>query len=512
MIPQPDTGGGRLHNTAATAMVDLLRRCGTTALDETTKTLGFRFDNSYRHLDPALFAEVDPVPVSAPRLLLFNADLAGALGLEAPDPETAAQIFSGNQLLPGSEPIAQAYAGHQFGHATMLGDGRAVLLGEHLTPDGQRFDIQLKGSGRTPFSRGGDGRAALGPMLREYLISEAMAALCIPTTRALAVVATGETVIRGHLLPGAILTRVARSHLRVGTFQYAAWHRGELLPALFDYTVRRHYPEVTGAENPPLALLGAVMSAQIDLVVDWLRVGFIHGVMNTDNMALAGETIDFGPCAFMDEYHRDTVFSSIDHRGRYAYANQGPIALWNLERFAECLLPLIDADADRAVRRATAVLDDFGPRLRERWLMMMRSKLGLVGESPGDEALVQDWLGLLEAHRLDWTNSHRSLLEKGLPGAPDWTQEDLGAWHERWRARQADTEAGRRGMVAANPVIIPRNHRVEQALAAAETGDLAPFLALHEALAHPGIKRASDDPLRQPPSPAERVAKTFCGT
>jgi len=484
------------------------------ALTSTAPLPGLHFDNSYHRLDPGLFAEVAPTPVAAPRLVLYNGELGQSLGLLDPDPEVAAQVFSGNRLLPGSQPLAQAYAGHQFGHATMLGDGRAILLGEHLAPDGRRLDLQLKGAGRTPFSRGGDGRGALGPMLREYLVSEAMAALGIPTTRSLAVVTTGEAVLRDRPLPGAILTRVARSHLRVGTFQYAAWQSDPaLLPKLLDYTLARHYPELQAADCPALALLEAVMAAQLELVVRWLQVGFVHGVMNTDNTTLSGETIDYGPCAFMDHYHPDTVFSSIDRLGRYAYGNQATIVQWNLERLAESLLPLIDPDRDRAVARATELLERFAPRLHRRWLTMMYDKLGLIGEEEGDEQLVEDWLLLLQQHRLDWTNAHRALMQPERPEEPAWQSQSLVDWYRRWLPRQRrGGEAAQQAMAASNPVLIPRNHRVEAALSQAEAGQLDAFLALHQALSDPWRPRSPEDPLCQPPTEAERVHQTFCGT
>ena len=471
----------------------------------------FRFDNSYARLPAALFARQLPTPVAAPELLLLNEALADELGLDAGVlREQGAGWFSGNVPMDGAEPLAQAYAGHQFGHPTMLGDGRCVLLGEQITASGRRVDVQLKGAGRTPFSRGGDGRAALGPMLREYVISEAMAALGIATTRALAVVATGETVQRETPLPGAILTRVAASHIRVGTFQYASWHQDKsLLPALFDYTLQRHYPQLAQAENPALALLDAVMSAQIALVVGWMRVGFIHGVMNTDNVTLSGETIDYGPCAFMDTYDPATVFSSIDQRGRYAFGNQPLIAQWNLGRFAETLLPLVDADESRAIAQASSLLDSFLPRFDAAWKEMMRAKLGLVDVQAGDEALLADWLALLKEEQLDYTNAHRALMRGELP-APN---EKMSAWQRRWQARvAADVQATQQLMAANNPAIIPRNHLVNRALTLAEAGDMSEVHALLAALADPYAERAQDDPFSQPPGENEKVCQTFCGT
>ncbi|MEO5959393.1 MAG: protein adenylyltransferase SelO family protein, partial [Opitutaceae bacterium] len=353
---------------------------------------GWRLEHSYAEL-PALFhARVAPTPVTTPRLVVLNRPLAASLGLNAVAlaGDEGAAIFAGNRLPPGAAPFAQAYAGHQYGHFTTLGDGRAILLGEQITPRGERFDIQLKGAGPTPFSRRGDGRAALGPMLREYMVSEAMHALGIPTTRSLAVTATGEEVARGTLLPGAVLTRVAASHIRVGTFEWAA-SRGDAvaLRALVDYTVRRHYGELAGVENPARALLEAAIERQAALIAQWMLVGFVHGVMNTDNMAVSGETIDYGPCAFMDAYDPATVFSSIDARGRYAYGNQPAIAQWNLARFAETLLPLLEPVEARAIAVATEALDGFAKKYQSHWLDGMRRKLGLGNEEPEDEALIE---------------------------------------------------------------------------------------------------------------------------
>ncbi|HCE41069.1 MAG: hypothetical protein CL543_03485 [Alcanivorax sp.] len=482
---------------------------------------GFHFDNSYARLPEALFARTGPQPVAKPSLLLWNAPLAEALGLDgaALNGPAGAALFGGNQVPAGGEPLAQAYAGHQFGNPTMLGDGRAILLGEQITPHGERRDIQLKGGGRTPFSRGGDGRAALGPMLREYLISEAMHALGIPTTRGLAVVGNGEPVLRDTAVPGAVLTRVAASHLRVGTFQYAAARRDpDLLRALFDYTLERHYPSLKDADNPALALLDAVMERHIDLVVAWMRVGFIHGVLNTDNVTLSGETIDYGPCAFMDVYHPDTVFSSIDQRGRYAYGNQPVITQWNLARLAETLVPLIGDDSEAAVERAEALLSEFGDRYERRWRAMMADKLGLLGEQEeGDRALVDDLLEWMRRERVDYTNTFRGLIGRAVPDGEAFYQDAFLDWHRRWRDRlgrnpEPDSVAEAR-MRAANPAVIPRNHQVEAALNAAERDDdLSPTRALLDALANPYEDRALDDPYTRPPTDQERVLRTFCGT
>lgn len=475
----------------------------------------FNFDNSYRRLPHQLFADVMPEPVAQPRMLVFNHALAHDLGLADIDWADLQNIFGGNQLAQGSEPISQAYCGHQFAHPVMLGDGRAVLLGEHLTPDGQRFDIQLKGSGRTPFSRNGDGRAALAPMLREYLISESLHALGVPTTRTLAVVATGETVWRDRPLPGAISTRIAASHIRVGTFQYASWHDdASLLPVLFDYTVKRHYPQLLAADNPALAFLRAVMQAQIDLVVHWLRIGFIHGVLNTDNVTISGQAIDFGPCAFMDNYDPNTVFSSIDHYGRYAFDQQVTIGKWNLERLAEALLPLIHPDQKTAIDLATAVLDDYRSIFGKQWLTMMRGKLGLFGEQDGDLQLIQDWLGLLQQYSLDYTNAHRQLMTFTLPDDGPWHNADLSAWHARWLQRVlVDKNSSSILMQQHNPAVIARNHLVDQALnSAQDENNLKSFNELLTVLQSPYSQRPLSDKWCQPAQDHERITQTFCGT
>jgi uncharacterized protein YdiU (UPF0061 family) len=480
----------------------------------------FHFDNSYVRLPARCYARLDPVPVTAPRLLAFNHLLAEELGASEPlaaGPEALAAMFSGNLLPPGAEPIALAYAGHQFGgFVPQLGDGRAHLLGEVIDLCGRRRDIQLKGSGMTPFSRGGDGRAALGPVLREYLVSEAMHALGIPATRALAAVATGQPVYREQPLPGAVFTRVAASHVRIGTFQFFAV-RGDLeaLCALADHVIARHYPEAALAESPALALLEAVVAAQAALVARWMGVGFIHGVMNTDNMAISGETIDFGPCAFMDAYDPATVFSSIDRRGRYAYGNQPAIAQWNLARLAEALLPLVDPDPDRAVALATPVVQGFAQEYAARWLEVMRAKLGLAGAEPGDEALVQGLLDQLQAHQLDFTLTFRQLcaVAAGSEPGPAALVEWLPRWHSRL-ARDPQAPAARAAaMRAANPAVIPRNHHVEAALrAAVEEDDLGPFERLLAVLVRPW-----DDPpgaleFMRPPERPDPAYRTFCGT
>lgn len=469
--------------------------------------VSFHFDNSYTRLPDPFFIRQNPVPVAKPEIVLFNDALAATLGLKAESlrsPE-GAQIFSGNRLPEGADPIAQAYAGHQFGHFNMLGDGRAVLLGEHLTPDGQRLDIQLKGSGPTPFSRRGDGRAALGPMLREFIISEAMHFLDVPSTRSLAVVTTGEPVFRETPLAGAILTRVAASHLRVGTFEFAAALRQpELLRAIADYTIQRHYPVLARETEPYLALLHAVMDRQASLVARWLHIGFIHGVMNTDNVALSGETIDYGPCAFMDAFSPATVFSSIDRNGRYAFGNQARIAEWNLARFAETLLPLLHPEADLAMAKAKDALATFAAAFQEHWLRGMRAKLGLVTEATEDAALIHELFQWMEARKADYTNTFRALSRSQLD-APIYQEAEFKTWHIRWQARKPSAPL----MLATNPAIIPRNHLVERALAeAVERGDYSFLLRLTGAL-----KKPFEDPPEEFTSiPALGDYKTFCGT
>jgi uncharacterized protein YdiU (UPF0061 family) len=479
-----------------------------------------RFDNSYARLPEHFYTHTPPTPVTAPRLLKFNARLAQDMGLDLPEDERErAEIFAGNRLPEGSEPLALAYAGHQFGHfVPQLGDGRAVLLGEVVTPDARRYDVQLKGSGRTPFSRGGDGRAPFGPVLREYLVSEAMHALGVPTTRTLAAAATGETVLREAPLPGAVLTRIASSHLRIGTFQYfAARGDAEAVRLLVDYAIERHYPNLKGAHNPALALYEAVTNAQAKLVAKWLSVGFIHGVMNTDNTSISGETIDYGPCAFMDAYDHMAVFSSIDAQGRYAYANQPPVAQWNLARLAETLLGLIDEDMDRAVAKATQQLEAFTPAFRAEWTRLMRAKLGFFREEEGDFDLARQLLDAMHKHGADFTLTFRTLPahldNEGLaandqPEMQDW----LGAWRDRHARETQAPDARRALMESVNPLFIARNHRVEHALELAAQNDLSAFDRLLEAVSRPFDAREDLIDLAQPPRPHERVLQTFCGT
>jgi uncharacterized protein YdiU (UPF0061 family) len=483
---------------------------------------GWRFDNSYARLPDALFSRVAPVPVIKPGLAVLNESLARDLGLDAGAlQEAGAEVFAGNRIPEGAQPIAQAYAGHQFGHFTNLGDGRAVLLGEQITPGGARFDIQLKGSGQTPYSRRGDGRAALGPMLREYIISEAMHALGIPTTRSLAVVTTGEQIIREEMLPGAVLTRVAASHIRVGTFEYTnAIGDRAALEALTRHTLERHYPELSGADNPALALLEGVLERQAKLIAQWVCVGFVHGVMNTDNMALSGETIDYGPCAFMDTYDPGTVFSSIDRSGRYAYGNQPNIAHWNLARLAEALLPLIHEDKDKAVAAAEEVLGKFPERFRAHYTAGLRAKLGLLSEEEGDYDLAKEFLDWMKTAGADFTSSFAALTkaaESGkLNGPLSFGGAPLRAWHDKWTARLQRQRKDRNEVLAvmrrANPVVIPRNHRVEEALAAATAGDLAVMDRLLDALANPFEETPENEPYRDAPPPGGQPYRTFCGT
>jgi uncharacterized protein YdiU (UPF0061 family) len=492
------------------------------ARSESKSVGGWRFDNSYAQLPAVLHTRVAPVPVARPGLAVLNEVLARSLGLDAGVlREQGAEVFAGNRIPGGAEPIAQAYAGHQFGHFTNLGDGRAVLLGEHITSAGARFDVQLKGSGQTPYSRRGDGRAALGPMLREYIISEAMHALGIPTTRSLAVATTGEQIARDEMLPGAVLTRVAASHIRVGTFEYAnAIGDREALAALMRHTLERHYPELVGADNAALALFGGVLERQAKLIAQWVCVGFVHGVMNTDNMALSGETIDYGPCAFMDTYDSATVFSSIDRGGRYAYGNQPNIAHWNLARLAEALLPLIDEDKDKAVAAAEEVLGRFPERFRVHYTAGLRAKLGLITEEETDYDLAKGFLDWMKEAGADFTLSFFALTkfaETGrMEGALSLGGASLQSWLENWttrleRQQKTKTEVGD-VMRRANPVVIPRNHRVEEALAAGVDGDLSVMHRLLDALARPYEEVSANEAFRDAPLPGGGPYRTFCGT
>lgn len=480
--------------------------------------VGWRFDNSYVRLPDDLFAPATPALAKQPRVAVLNHRLAADLGLnlDALSPELAAGLFAGQELPPGSQPIAQAYAGHQFGHLAMLGDGRAILLGEHLAPDGRRFDIQFKGSGLTRFSRGGDGRAALGPMLREYVVSEAMAALGVPTTRSLAVVTTGEPVFRSTPRRGAVLTRVAASHIRVGTFEYASRRDPNTLRALADHSIVRHHPELADAPDRYLAFYRGVCDRQAALVARWMLVGFVHGVMNTDNVAVSGESIDYGPCAFMNAYRPDTVFSSIDRGGRYAYSNQPGITQWNLARFAETLLPLFGADLEKGVAVATEVLEDFPTRFERYWLDGMRAKLGLQSTEEGDAELANSLLAWMAAAKADFTNTFRDLSADGPPFGDQYNSPDFQAWYARWQERLR--REGRppveiaAAMRAVNPAVIPRNHLVEEALAAAEDGDdLNPLHRLLGAVTSP-FEVSADFARYLLPPPDDSGYRTFCGT
>ena len=475
------------------------------------------FDNSYARDLAGFYVAQAPATPPTPQLLQFNTDLAAELGLDARVAEQASVLFSGATLPAGATPIAQAYAGHQFGgFSPQLGDGRAVLLGEVIDAAGARRDIALKGSGWTPFSRGGDGKAVVGPVLREYLIGEAMHALGIPTSRALAAVATGEVVYRDAALPGAVLTRVAASHIRIGTFQFFA-ARGEWdkVQTLADYAIARHYPEVTAADKPYLAFFDAVTRAQARLIAQWMGVGFIHGVMNTDNMTISGETIDYGPCAFMEAYAPGTVFSSIDHNGRYAYANQPLILGWNLARLAETLLPLFDADEDRAVAIATERLQGIAALYRTEWTQVMRGKLGLMGQQDGDAALADGLLAAMEGQNADWTLTFRRLSsavggDVSLVAAGFEDPAALLAWLPQWRARLASDAAVQMDRV--NPNVIPRNHLMEEALASATAGDLGPFRAMLAAVADPFGAVAGREVYALPAPSGFGPYKTFCGT
>jgi uncharacterized protein YdiU (UPF0061 family) len=490
-------------------------------------TVHFPFQNSYAALPANFFARVAPTPVTAPRLIKLNRPLAAELGLDPGQLETpeGAEILAGKTVPVGAEPIAMAYAGHQFGHfVPQLGDGRAILLGEVVDRNGVRRDIQLKGSGPTPFSRRGDGRAALGPVLREYIVSEAMAALGIPTTRSLAAVITGEPVYRETALPGAVLTRVASSHIRVGTFQYFAARRDtEAVRQLADHVIARHYPELAAAARPYHGLLEAVIGRQAALVARWLSVGFIHGVMNTDNTSVSGETIDYGPCAFMDAYDPAAVFSSIDEMGRYAFANQPRIALWNLTRLAECLLPLLSEDQEQAVKDAEAALDGFPKQFTAAYQTALRRKLGLFTAQADDQTLAQGLLDAMAAGKADFTLTFRRLGEAAGDGIDAPVRalfaEPAGfdEWAARWRQRLASetqTAAERRtAMHAVNPVFIPRNHRIEAVISAAvQNDDFGPFEDLIAVLARPFEDQPAHAAYAEPPQPDERVLQTFCGT
>jgi len=481
--------------------------------------IGWRFDNTYTKLPNNMFSKLAPIPVKTPEVVVFNNSLSKEMGLDFSNTSNKdlALIFSGNLLPKGSDTIAQAYAGHQFGHFTMLGDGRAIVIGEHISKNNKRFDIQFKGSGKTPYSRNGDGRAALGPMLREYIISEAMHGLGISTTRSLAVVTTGENVIRETPLPGAILTRVAASHIRVGTFQYVTMQDDiKTLKTLFNYTINRHYPELKDSNNQALSLLKIVMEKQIKLVTDWMRVGFIHGVMNTDNMTVSGETIDYGPCAFMDNYNPETVFSSIDHHGRYAYFNQPGITKWNLARFAETLLPLINNDKDKAIDIASKTINSFGTLYKKCWLEMMRKKLGLLGEDSKDENLIIDLLSWMHQNKADYTNTFCFLMNENIQENKIYNNQGFISWKQQWQERlklhNNSPEKSLKLMCSANPLVIARNHKVEEVLKEANNGNLNPFNDFLKVLEKPYEKQTKTNNYQFPAPSSEKKYQTFCGT
>ena len=479
--------------------------------------VNWKFDNTYSKLSKSFRELIKPTPVHNPELIIFNHQLAKDLNLDFSrlNNEELSNIFSGNDLPKDTITLAQAYAGHQFGHFTMLGDGRAVLLGEHLDNKRNRYDIQFKGSGRTSFSRGGDGRAALGPMLREYLISEAIHALKIPTTRSLAVVKTGEKVVRENLLDGAILTRIASSHIRVGTFQYiAATQNNENLNTLVDYTINRHYPELTSSKFKAYDLLNKIIERQCNLVINWMRVGFVHGVMNTDNMSISGETIDYGPCAFMDHYDPKTVFSSIDKFGRYAFSNQPPITKWNLARFAECIVPLIDKSEDYAIKLATDLIDNFQNIYEDKWLKMMKNKLGLFGKDNKDKKLIIDLLNWMEKNKADYTNTFCNLMD--INSDKIYENNDFINWKNKWKKRSelnnSTKEKQSKLMKINNPTVIPRNHKVEEALAEADEGNLDKMKKLLAILKNPYENQSNIDDYQLPAQSSNEKYQTFCGT
>tara|TARA_B100000700_G_scaffold248575_1_gene278461 strand:+ start:225 stop:1700 length:1476 start_codon:yes stop_codon:yes gene_type:complete len=483
------------------------------------ENIGWHFDNSYTRLPDIMMSKIKPIPVKKPKLVILNSDLSNELGLNFSNTKTEilSSLLSGNILPKKSNCIAQAYAGHQFGYFTILGDGRAIVIGEHVTKNNKRFDIQFKGSGRTPFSRNGDGRAALGPMLREYIISEAMYALGIPTTRSLAVVKTGETVHREKPLEGAILTRVASSHIRVGTFQYlVAKDNKKNLKTLLEYTIDRHYPEIKKSNTPVIDLLKIVIKKQAELVTDWMRIGFIHGVMNTDNMTISGETIDYGPCAFMDTYNPQTVFSSIDLQGRYSFFNQPGITKWNLARFAESLILLIHENKEEAIKIATDTVNSFDEFYKKNWLDMMRKKLGLFGEESNDESLIFNLLSWMHQNKADYTNTFCFLMNEDFAKSNIYKNQDFINWKEQWQKRlnlkNNSYEKSLKLMHSSNPLIIPRNHKVEEALEAANNGNFDKINNLVEILKNPYQSHKKNSEYCFPAPKSDKKYQTFCGT
>jgi uncharacterized protein YdiU (UPF0061 family) len=478
---------------------------------------GWSFDNTYSKLPGDFLVKQAPIPVKSPELIIINKNLSKNLDLDFTNisDENLSQLFSGNLLPTGSNSISQAYAGHQFGHFTMLGDGRAVLMGEHLSKTKERFDVQFKGSGRTPFSRSGDGRAALGPMLREYIISEAMYELGVATTRSLAVVKTGENVIRETHLPGAVLTRIAASHIRVGTFQYiAATQKEENLKILFNYVINRHYPNIKNSKNQALDLLKTIMNVQINLVIDWMRIGFIHGVMNTDNVSICGETIDYGPCAFMDTYNPEAVFSSIDQQGRYSFSNQPKIIKWNLARFAECIITLIDSNKDKAIEVATETINSFEKIYEEKWLNMMCDKLGIFGKDINDQILIMELLTWMNDNKADYTNTFCFLMNEQFSNNEIYNDKNFLIWKEKWKYRlklnNNSQEKYLRLMHSVNPLVIPRNHKVEEALKAANNDDIKPMNDLIKILEKPYKAQGEISEYQFPDK--DNKYQTFCGT
>jgi len=505
-----------LRKTGQYGFLNWNKETGTMALP---KENGWIFENSYSQLPQILFSPAIPEKAVDPKLLLFNLELAASLGLclDGMSEVEIANILSGSVLPEGACPLAMAYAGHQFGYFKILGDGRAILIGEKISKSGKFFDLHLKGSGQTPYSRRGDGKAALGPMLREYIISEAMFGLGVSTTRSLAVVATGESIEREVALPGAVLTRVASSHIRVGTFQFAANQGVEVLKALADYTIKRLYPEIQSAEQPYLELLLAVIERQAKLIAQWLGVGFIHGVMNTDNMAISGETIDYGPCAFMDYYKPDKVYSSIDRQGRYAYQNQPAIAHWNLERFAESLMPLLNPTPSKALEIAEEAMTIFPEQFQSSWLDILSKKLGLKADSPNRNSLIKDFMRLFEQYQPDFTQTFRALCYEELPSNSFFDSLEFRAWHVAYRKEQIASNLPIQlifqEMKKQNPKYIPRNHQVNKALGIAEsTGDLTLIHKLIKVVSAPFLDWEDEEELNKPPLPHEEVRQTFCGT
>ena len=483
------------------------------------KNCGFRFKTTYTNLPDQFFTKIGTDTVASPDIIILNNELSISLGLDFQEfnDQELAELFSGNQLPKGSTPFSQAYAGHQFGYFSILGDGRAHVLGEHITPSGERVDVQFKGSGRTPYSRSGDGKAALGPMLREYIISEAMHYLGIPTTRSLAVVTTGEPVLRETVLSGAILTRVASSHIRVGTFEFAANQLDKkALELLMNYTIQRHYPDLKDSENKALSLIKTVMEKQAELIVHWMRVGFVHGVMNTDNMTLCGETIDYGPCAFMDMYDPNTVFSSIDHMGRYSFANQIKVAQWNLTRFAETLLQFIDDEVYNSSKIAKEMIDQFSEVFKSKWLMMMNTKLGLFDSFVGDDKLVYDLLDWMHNNNVDYTNFFLELGRLDKPNGRIYEDRKFEEWYTRWQNRLGKNSKSRISSIclmnSVNPTVIPRNHIVENTLEAAYRCDFKPLQDLLAVVKEPYLDSSYYSPYQKPPEPSNRSYQTFCGT